>query len=239
MTSYITISNINRDDCEFLSQNYENGERLGKGAYCTVFEACRKGTKDCNYVLKISKYDHNGYEMVGADRMSKDYIKKEWNNEIEMMTILNECQDYKKELLVPKIYDAWYCALESGDVYFYIIMERFDGDLIHFLRRFKWSEGGKIASIALMNNLRLKMNIIHDSCKICLNDIKLANIFYRKGKGEYKYDFVFGDTGKSERKSQQECRMDLDNFSKMISEFDRALVGIKSGGSLEKLINMR
>lgn len=39
-TIYTTISEIIRDDCEYLSKTYTMKGKLGKGAFGTIFEAC-------------------------------------------------------------------------------------------------------------------------------------------------------------------------------------------------------
>jgi serine/threonine protein kinase len=204
-TIYTTISNFDRDDCEHLAKTYTT-----KGAFGSVYEACKNSTKDCNYVLKIIIFDKEIYEMSGGipdkDLVS---IKKTWTNEVKILQKLNSCQELIGELLFPKFYDAWYCS-KLDKTTFFIVMEKFEGDIDHFLS--KWSiktkkedEMAKTLLISNLKNLSLKLRLIHNECNICMNDINLRNIFYKQ-IGDYNYEFVFGDTGLSTDKMTKECQ---------------------------------
>ena len=132
-----------------------------------------------------------------------------WKNEVKILEKLNLCQEAVGEILVPKIYDAWYCSTIDKTTFF-IVMEKFDGDMDHFL--LKWSiktkKEDKLAKSLLLSNLKnlsLKLRLIHKECKICMNDINLRNIFYKQ-TGEYTYEFIYGDTGLSTDKMSTECQ---------------------------------
>ena len=121
-TIYKTIIDYDRDDCEHLANTYTTKSKLGKGAFGSVFEACKNSTKDCNYVLKIIIYDKEIYEMSGGIP-NKDLvsIKKAWKSEVKILQKLNYCQDLIGEILVPKLYDAWYCSTSEKTTFFIVI----------------------------------------------------------------------------------------------------------------------
>lgn len=215
---YIPTTSRERSDCEALTTMYELGGDIGQGAYGKVRQACRRGTADCDYVLKIIKYDHSLYLDSGGMKRSLDQTIDEWEKEVEVMRKLNEAQDSLDVVFSPKLHDAWYCK-KGDDLEFYLLMEKFDGDLRSIINNNIGLEDSKASLILILRHLYAYLIIIHKECHICLNDIKLENILYRKThQGELQ--FVFADFGKATLYSDEDCiRIDRESFKRHINTF--------------------
>ena len=94
-----------RKSCE-SNWKKQSDETLGAGKFGVVSIACKIGTDDCNYVLKVQD----------ANRL--------FRNEVEIFHILNTYEEAHKVRLIPKLYDSWVCKGLG-----YIIMEKLDGSL--------------------------------------------------------------------------------------------------------------
>jgi serine/threonine protein kinase len=218
---YFSIDTLNRNNCEYLIKTYEKGKSIGSGAYGNVYEACKD--KNCNYVLKVIKYKKDRYENSGkVEELSEKYIKKIWKKEILIHLKLNNCQQKIGITFSPLIHDAWHCK-EKDETTFFIIMEKYDGNLTGFIEKYKSVKEKEVAKVAIdqaLQKLYMCLTFIHDKCDICLNDIKLDNILYKKIK-DYQYDFVFADFGKSTYKTTVECKKtDLERFTRNIKMFE-------------------
>lgn len=216
---YISLKNLSRDDCQHLSKTYIEKNILGKGAYGTVKEICKD--IDCNYVLKTIVYDKKKYDFIGSLELSEDYIKKSWLNEIEVLKKLNNCQDINQYKFVPMLYDFWYCK-DVYKTYFYIIMEKYDGNLYDFLKKFN-GKGYKAVALTKLELLESNLYFIHRECDVCLNDIKLDNILYKQ-LSDYLFVFVFTDTGNSSITADENCKkLDTERFRRQIQYFHNQL----------------
>ena len=118
-----------------------------------------------------------------------------------MHNAMQKCQNnfYVTEFM-PKMYDAWFCDdKNSGDTYYFILMEKYDGNLIDFINLFKrQNENTKKVTFSLIETklkiLKQALYHIHNTCNnICINDIKLENILYKEYN--HSYDFIFADFG--------------------------------------------
>ena len=218
---YFSIDTINRSNCEYLVKTYEKGKNLGSGAYGSVYEVCRD--KKCDYVLKVIKYKKDSYENSGKiEELSEKYIRNIWKKEILIQLKLNNCQQKNNIKFSPLIHDAWNCKEKDGTTFF-IIMEKYDGNLTDFINKYKTVKEKEIAKIVIdqsLQKLYACLQIIHDKCDICLNDIKLDNILFKK-ISEYQYDFIFADFGKSTHHTTLDCKKkDLERFSRNIKTFE-------------------
>ena len=87
----------------------------------------------------------------------------------------------------------------------------------------KEDEMAKTLLLSNLKNLSLKLRLIHNECKICMNDINLRNIFYKQ-TGDYTYEFVYGDTGLSTDKMTKECqKTDWMRLNQSIKSLQREL----------------
>lgn len=219
---YMATDTIDRDDCEYLSNIFNEPQKIGKGAYGEVYQICNKTNQNCNYALKVIIYDKIRYEMSGVELLSRATIKDLWFREVRILKKLNRCQEKQGYKFVPDIYDNWFCT-KPEQTYFYILMEKFDGNLSQFIKKYRSVELVKIASLLALKSLDKDLKIIHTFCDICLNDIKLDNILYKQ-VGEYNYQFVFADTGNSSEEVSQKCQDDDQaRFRKTIEEFEKEL----------------
>lgn len=207
-TCYIPVHSLLREDCEAVHKKYETKKVIGRGAYGQAFVACDRETGDCDYVLKVIKHDH---ELSGYRGVFREDIADAWLNEVDIMLRLNKKQQKAKMKFSPILYDAWYCDV-GDDTYFYILMERYDGslkDLLSSPSEYKFIS----SSLELMDSY---LYIIHRECRICLNDIKLDNILFKKISDTH-YKCVFADFGKATRESDRECtKTDREAFQRTI-----------------------
>ena len=114
--------------------------------------------------MDVTKYRREGGKSI------QRYIR-EWANEVNIHRKLNKCQRKQGVKFSPFIYDWWYCN-DDEKVNFYILMERYDGDLKTL---------SKSISVSMMlDRMELYLDIIHFTTRICLNDISLRNMLYKK-----------------------------------------------------------
>jgi len=115
---------------------------------------------------------------------------------------------------------------KNGDAVFYIIMERFEGDLKSFIKNFSKydKEVKKILKSFIIMKLKVLIEAlkhINNSCEICIDDIKLENILYKKCSDD-TYDLVFSDFGTSSfgKDITKKCiERDLTRFRQAVDEF--------------------
>ena len=95
-------------------------------------------------------------------------------------------------------------------------MEKYDGDLSTLVSTHQ--EKAIILNMAL-ERMDAYLSIIHYSCDICLNDIKIQNILYKQ-TGPTQYSLAFSDFGNSSMYSDEICiQRDRENFKNMIASF--------------------
>lgn len=216
---YMAVETDDRDDCEYLSKTYETKSIIGSGAFGSVYQVCNKETKNCNYVLKVISYDPENYELSGRmESKSWSFYKKEWSREVRILKKLNRCQRAFGKKFVPDIYDAWFCSAKRNKnlekSYLYILMEKFEGNLMDFMKKYKSEKFVKVSAVLALQVLDAYLDKIHRDCNVCLNDIKLENVLYKQ-TGQYDYEFVFADTGKSIEEVTQRCKnYDQEQFRK-------------------------
>jgi hypothetical protein len=132
--SYLPIHSLERNDCEEVHRSYEIKDRMDRGAYGSVHQVCKKGTRDCDYVLKIITFDQEMYELSGRSKPSLVETRKNWIKEVNVLHKLNQCQSSLDIIFSPKLHDAWMCTKkEDMRTYFYIVMEKYDGSLLQFI----------------------------------------------------------------------------------------------------------
>jgi serine/threonine protein kinase len=204
-TSYFSLEKIpNRSDCEKLLKEYKIQNKLG--AYGKVYSACKN--ENCNFVLKTMEFCKTKC--------------REIKNHLQII----ECQNNYKFRFVPTVFDSWFCNEDNNEPVFYIIMERFDGDLKDFIERF--SKYDKSVKILLKSFIKVKLNELQDALEfinnkyqICIDDIKIENLLYKKLENE-TFELVFADFGTSimnENFSQECIQRDLMRFKSSVNEF--------------------
>jgi serine/threonine protein kinase len=223
--SHIAVQSLYREDCEALHYEYEKGDPLGGGAHGQVFEVCTRRNRDCDYVLKVITYDDVKYQMSGGSTRSLDEVKELWKKEVRVMKKLNACQRSEELVFSPILYDAWKCRV-GEKTYFYILMEKYEGSLYDIFEKYSISELLENYVLQILKTMRAFLSIIHTNCRICMNDIKLENILYKRIGS--RYEFVFADFGISTENSDDECiKEDKRMFQYTIERFERLLSGIK------------
>lgn len=223
-TAYFSLENIpKRSDCERLLKEYKKGNKIGGGAFGSVYELCKE--TNCNFVLKTLEFNKSMFEFTGSPRLSYEYKFQNWKKEINNHLKVIECQKNYKIQIFPNIYDAWFCDEENGDSSFYIIIEKFEGDLKQFINRFSFYDKDVKSLLKGFIEIKFKdleeaLEYINNTCKICLDDIKLDNILYKK-KDSGGYDLVFSDFGTSFYEKISETCIDTDKrrFSQSVREF--------------------
>lgn len=240
-TTYFSLKRIpNRKDCERLSKEYkyelepgsnkledEETSFLGKGAHGKVYKICNKEDK-CNFVLKVIKFSRKDYENIGGKQLSYKYLFNSWKKEIKNQLKVINCQKNFEIKFVPYVYDAWFCNEKNRDASFYIVMERYEGDLNEFINKFSKKYDDEVKSLLkgfILSELKLlevSLNFINNKCKICLDDIKLQNILYkRNAKGAY--ELVFSDFGTSSfgKDLEKNCvEKDIRRFNDAVKIFE-------------------
>jgi len=223
--SHIAVQSLYREDCEALHDQYITGARVGVGAKGQVFEVCTRRNRDCDYVLKVITYDNDMYRASGGSKHSLEEVKELWKKEVRVMKKLNECQRSEELVFSPILYDAWKCRV-GEKTYFYILMEKYDGSLYDIFEKYSISELLENYVLQILETMRAFLSIIHKQCRICLNDIKLENILYKRIGS--RYDFVFADFGISTENTTDECiKEDRRKFKSTIEIFEKLLSGIK------------
>ena len=160
---------------EDKTKRYEIKKELGKGGFGKIYMA----------------YDNRKKKEVVIKKIDKKNIKEEtFNREIKAM------KEIKCEYSV-EIYDYY-----NDDNYYYIVMEKCDGDLFDLLENKKGFSEVEIKRILLQLNVVLKImylkNIIH-------RDLKPENIFIKYISSNNK-DFIvkLGDFGLSREYQQRQ-----------------------------------
>ncbi len=75
-----------------------------------------------------------------------------------------------------------------------------------------------------LENMELKLRVIHLECKICLNDINLANMLFRK-EPDGSFLCVFSDTDKSTFDVSDECKKDdTKRFKEYVNNFKESTI---------------
>jgi serine/threonine protein kinase len=208
--NYFGIDFYSRSQCEKLVRDYRLGNLIGKGAYGKVYDVCKHS--DCKYILKVISYDDTIYQMSGMSGKSGDEIYAQWFNEIDMHIQMDRCQTKASGQFAPHIYDAWFC---DGNRTFYIIMEKFDGNLFDFISMYT-KLGDHVRSLlkTLINTtfvykLLYSLDFVHQNCNICINDIKLENILFKKVGDQYLFVFAdFGISGQCTRAINEQCKIE-------------------------------
>lgn len=223
---YFSLKSLkSKSDCQRISVEYQDKKYLNKGAYGSVSSICNRRTKNCNYVLKVITFNKELYQLGGEQpTKSRAYIKKEWKNEIKIMQEICRYQESISMKFIPNIVDYWFCDFEGKDITeFYIVMEKFDGDLFMLMNDRNYSTEVKELVLAKFQSLKLVLHLIHIECDICLNDIKLENILYKQ-IGPYEFECVFADLGKSNFQTNLNCKKDdLERFDRTIENFKNSL----------------
>ena len=215
---YITTNSYERLDCE---TKYKQSILLNKGPRKTIYEACIED--NCSYVMKVSTYHHQK-DFIGVETLSREYLMKMWEMEITGYSRIMNCENRynvftQNTQLVPKLYDYWYRDTENGDTIFYLVMEKYDGNLTHFMKKYKYNHLLNTLVKQALLNLTSALYFINNNCGICLNNIKLEHILY-KYRGNGYYDFSFGDLGESSIALHQICKdKDLRRFNETIKMF--------------------
>lgn len=225
-TTYFGLKDIeHKSNCERLFKEYKLGKKIGKGSYGTVYSLCK--AEDCNFVLKVIEYSQEKYKEIGGHKLERRTKAREWVTEIKNTMKLISCQKNTDYQFIPTLYDAWFCKHKNGDVQFYLIYERFDGDLKDFIEIF--SKERKEVKMLLkgfilskFKLLEMALESINRTCKICLDDIKLENILYKVNENG-SYDLVFSDFGTSKygKNISEDCiKTDIRRFKQAVDEFN-------------------
>ena len=162
-------------DKEIKIKRYEMKKEFGKGGFGNIFLA----------------YDNEEKREVVIKKIDKNKIKEEiFKREIKTMNEI-KC-DYSVE-----IYDCYF-----DDNYYYIVMEKCDGDLYSLLENNKGFSESEIKTIFLQLNVALKKMY---SKRIIHRDLKPENIFI-KYISPNKTDFIvkLGDFGLSREYQQRQ-----------------------------------
>jgi len=216
---YLTVNSLERNDCEEVHRTYEMKTKVGRGAYGHVYQVCKKATRDCDFVLKIITFDQELYELSGKSKPSLLETRKNWIKEVHVLQKLNQYQSELDVIFSQLFYDAWMCSIYER-THFYIVMEKYDGNLLHFISIHKKQESmAKALVIQTLEKLDAYLMLIHSNADICMNDIKLDNILYKQ-VGQYLYQFVFADFGLSSLETNSLCKSDdRVKFKKTIEQF--------------------
>lgn len=182
-TVMIPVHNLNRQSCELAFHNHKTGKALGKGAYGTVYELCEskhnRQFKDpkCPFVLKVQSFEPK-----------HDFVEQ-FQHEIKTQIIVNE-----RLGITPAVYDAWYCRPTARRINAFIVMERMDGDLVHYLKQNARRLSNDFIH-NLVNTIKSYTNQLH-RVGIKHNDIADRNILYKR-QPDGRLRFVLSDWGLS------------------------------------------
>jgi serine/threonine protein kinase len=191
---YFSLDRIpTRPECEKLGE--ESSTNIYNKSYSSVYECCKD--KNCNYILKVIKFNKELSEFNDNPQFTYEYRYKKWFSEIKNYLKIMNCKYDFNIKFAPILYDSWFYNEDNEDndyTSFYIIMEKFDGNLKDFIDKYK---NDKLLKNFLSTTLRLlETSLLHinEKCNICIDDIKLENILYKiNSKG--LYEFVFSDFG--------------------------------------------
>jgi serine/threonine protein kinase len=205
---YLGVQSLNREDCEALHDQYAKDGHIGDNGQ--VYEVCTKRNRECEYVLKVITYEDG----VLAE------VEESWEREVRLMRQLNVYQRSVELVFSPILYDAWKRYSEEK-TYFYILMEKYDGSLYDIFEKYDINE--KRYALQVLATMDVALVIIHTQCRICLNDIKLENILYRRINSLH-YKFVFADFSLSTDNATDACiKEDRSKFKSTVRRFEEAL----------------
>lgn len=160
----LPISTPHRESCEITYLDYKQGKGLGGGMHGSVYELC-DADKKCPYVVKV---------LFGV---KPDKFVRE---------VENQKKAYK---VAPKIYDAWTCLSREGALIGFIVMDKMDGTLAHYVHNNYPLARDFVEK--LMKTLWSHVEQLHDM-NIAHNDLSnFQNIFYKGNK------WYLGDFGES------------------------------------------
>ena len=192
MNIYFSLDRIpNRSECEKLGE--EPSTDTYNKSYSSVYECCKD--KNCNYILKVIKFNKELNEFNDNPQFTYEYRYKEWLSEINNYLKIINCKYNFCIKFAPILYDYWFYNVDddySDYTSFYIIMENFEGNLKDFIDKYK---NEKLLKTVLSSSLKLlETSLLHinSTCKIYIDDIKLESILYKiNSKGIY--EFLFSD----------------------------------------------
>lgn len=181
----IASDTVCREECHHLAKAYVEGNYQYDKLHCS-------------YVLKA---------LVCKDALGEelDTMKTLWQTEVRIIRKLNDFQAELSSRFVPLFYDAWMCT-ESGQTFFYIVIERFYGNIYDFVRKHKRNKLCLPYAMKVLELCTLQLRMIHKDCGICLNDVHPGNILFKKT--DYGYTFVFSDFGAAMEGTTEKCQMD-------------------------------
>lgn len=175
----IPTSSLHRNSCVGAYLDFKQGKLLGQGLTGFVYELCDE-KKNCPYVLKVR-------EMNGANNWRVNEFYSRFMNEVNFQKRAHVFG------LAPKIYDAWSCV-ELPRVSTFIVMERMDGDLEHYLRTHIVSESDIPMIVKRIQDLVNELRQIG----ICHGDLQNpGNILYKGDRwyiGDYESASVLSRT---------------------------------------------
>ena len=201
---YIPVNTAFRESCEEFHKNsvpFDETDIDGDEdivSFTKMHEACKKGNSKCEYILKVATYNYK--EGVPLEK----YFMA-WYNEAITFRKLNRYQNKVWINLSPSLSDWWYVHRGSV-VHFYLVMERFRGDLISLVG------SRNITYKIAMERVECYLALIHYHCKVCLNNFKLEDILYKE-IGYKNYRFVFSEFGSASKAVHREDIVkDRENF---------------------------
>jgi len=188
MIYIISVNSRDRNDCEKL---FEQNKKLIN--------------HDDKYTLKVNIYNKD-----------ISYIQRldDWMREVNILKKINKYQENLDIVVSPKYYDSWY-QTKQKEIYFYICIEKCEGNFDKFLETF-----GEAMGISHLKILFSHMQLLQQSYNICLNEnINLENIMYKKiGVSNYYLMFVNLNTT-SDNASNEDKNNDLIKFKAICNKF--------------------
>jgi hypothetical protein len=208
---YFPVDDLSRDQCEKATVSSEY--------YDKFFEVCRQHKK-CRYVLKMIIYNDDSWQITNQSDKSLEYLKTCWNNEVQIYQTLQNHKTSSSYQFVPNIYDWWFSEPGADrNVYFFILMEKYDGNLVDFVKLFtgedtqnnqfvQWLIKKEINSA--FNDLKQILNTFHYDSK----GINLENILYKAHYDTRKFQFVYIDFAFTDKTQQfsESLEIEIDDF---------------------------
>jgi serine/threonine protein kinase len=208
-SQFFAIDCVNRAHCERLFHEYTTGIYT-RTAFSSFYDACKQATGS-QFILKVtpsnSQFD-------------------ECNSQVDMHNqMVHSLRKFDHDFL-PLMHDAWYCLVNTQPTFFTII-ERYEGNLFDLISSFPDDDPDirKLLNTIIhivLKNLQGSLYYVHNTCNICINDIKLENILYKETANQYV--FVFADfgiaTGKCSVNKDPKCKQeDARKLDVMIQTF--------------------
>jgi serine/threonine protein kinase len=188
---------VNRAQCERLFREYTTGKHT-KAAFSTFYDACKQATGS-QFILKVT-----------ASNCQID----ECTSQVDMHNLMVHSLRKFDHNFLPQMHDAWDCLVIKQPTFFAII-ERYDGNLFDLISSFPGDDPDiqKLLNTIIhivLKNLQGSLYYVHNTCNICINDIKLENILYKETANQYV--FVFADfgitTGKCSVNKDPKCKQE-------------------------------